>query len=311
MATIKEKKKNGKTVSYSFTVCLGRDANGKQVRRYTTWMPPEGLTLSKAKKAAERAAVAWEVEVKAETEAANEQSNTLPPEPRRDDFVSFVNDTWFSLFICNGDRKETTTAFYEDIAKYITAYFKGAILQEITAIQIQHYLRHLRIEHETRTGKPLSARYLHHQYGTLKNIFGYAERNDLISKNPMKHVASPKIPKKPVDALTSEQAAIFFKELYDCPLDFRALLHLMITTGLVCDDEAKLNGKELNRALRDEDGQVYDVVAGTFLIVGLGEEDCISLTDEQIRYFQEKFAVPEIFLRVGDKLLVLQGGDPE
>ena len=81
--------------------------------------------------------------------------------------------------------------------------------------------------------------------------------------------------------------------------------------GLVCDEEAKLTGKELNRALRDEDGHVYDVVAGTFLIVGLGEEDFISLADEQIQRFQTKFVVPEVFLRIGDKLLMLPGGDPE
>ena len=81
--------------------------------------------------------------------------------------------------------------------------------------------------------------------------------------------------------------------------------------GLVCDEEAKLNGKELNRALRDEDGHVYDVVAGTFLIVGLGEEDFISMTDEQIQKYSKIFAVPEIFMRVGDRLLVLQGGKAE
>ena len=79
--------------------------------------------------------------------------------------------------------------------------------------------------------------------------------------------------------------------------------------GILCDEEAKLTGKELNRALRDEDGHVYDVVAGTFLIVGLGDEDFISLTDEQIQIYQEKFSVPEMFLRIGDKLLVLPGGD--
>ena len=79
--------------------------------------------------------------------------------------------------------------------------------------------------------------------------------------------------------------------------------------GILCDEEAKLTGKELNRALCDEDGHVYDVVAGTFLIVGLGEEDFISLTDEQIQICQEKFSVPEMFLRIGDKLLVLPGGD--
>ena len=38
--------------------------------------------------------------------------------------------------------------------------------------------------------------------------------------------------------------------------------------AIICDEEAKLKGSELNRVLRDEDGQIYDVVAGTFLIVG-------------------------------------------
>lgn len=68
MANIREKQKDGKIISFSFTVCLARDANGKQVRRFTTWTPPEGLAPTKARKAAERAADAWEQEVKAEYE---------------------------------------------------------------------------------------------------------------------------------------------------------------------------------------------------------------------------------------------------
>ena len=35
--------------------------------------------------------------------------------------------------------------------------------------------------------------------------------------------------------------------------------------GLIADVEAKLTGKQLNRALRDETGNIYDIVAGTFL----------------------------------------------
>lgn len=30
--------------SYSFTVPMGIDVNGKQIRKYLTWTPPEGLT---------------------------------------------------------------------------------------------------------------------------------------------------------------------------------------------------------------------------------------------------------------------------
>lgn len=37
MATIRENQKNGKIISYRFTVCLERDTSGMQVRRYTTY----------------------------------------------------------------------------------------------------------------------------------------------------------------------------------------------------------------------------------------------------------------------------------
>ena len=78
--------------------------------------------------------------------------------------------------------------------------------------------------------------------------------------------------------------------------------------AIVCDEESKLKGAELNRALRDENGEIYDAVAGTFLIVGLSEDSFISLTDEQLQQFSEKFAMPETFLRIGGRLLVVPGG---
>lgn len=265
MANIRESKKNGKTLTYRFTVCLERDIQGKQIRRYTTWTPPVGLAPFRAKKAAERAANAWEQEVRAEYQKEKEaaaigQSYALPPEKRKDDFVSFVNDTWFALYICNGDRKKTTTVYYADIARYITAYFKGAILQEISPIHIQHYLQYLQKEREKRTGKPLSSKYLHHHYGTLKNIFGYAERNDLITKNPMSRVDAPKMVKKPVDALTPEQAKVFFERLSDCALDFHCMLHLLITTGIRRGECIGLKWKDIdekNSVLRIERGVAY------------------------------------------------------
>ena len=75
--------------------------------------------------------------------------------------------------------------------------------------------------------------------------------------------------------------------------------------AIICDEEAKLKGSELNRVLRDEDGQIYDVVAGTFLIVGLGESEFTSLTPEHMKQFKEKFETPEMFLRLNGKLVVL------
>ena len=75
--------------------------------------------------------------------------------------------------------------------------------------------------------------------------------------------------------------------------------------AIICDEEAKLKGSELNRVLRDEDGKIYDVIAGTFLIVGLGEDDFTSLTPEHMKQFKEKFDTPEMFMRINGKLVVL------
>ncbi len=237
MANIRENKRNGKTVSFRFTVCLERDAQGKQIRRYTTWTPQEGLTPSKARKAAERAADAWEEEVRAEYQKEKElkaqgRAYTLPPEKRHDDFVSFINETWLPLQVRNGNNKPNTIAFYQNNSKIITEYFKGYVLQEIGPIDIQKYLVYLSTDYKSKLGKPLSAKSLRHQYGTLTKIFGYAENQEMIAKNPMQKVDAPKKEKKPIDALTQEQAERFFSLLPDCPLDFRCILQLLITTGI-------------------------------------------------------------------------------
>lgn len=39
----------------------------------------------------------------------------------------------------------------------------------------------------------------------------------------------------------------------------------------------------MNRPLLDEDRLPYDIICGTFFIAGLGQEDFVSLTDEQIQ----------------------------
>lgn len=69
--------------------------------------------------------------------------------------------------------------------------------------------------------------------------------------------------------------------------------------AIICDDEGKITGKELNRALRDTDGHVYDIVAGTFMIAGLGKENFISLNKELMKKFNDKFKTPERFITDG------------
>ena len=74
--------------------------------------------------------------------------------------------------------------------------------------------------------------------------------------------------------------------------------------ALVCCESGKLDGLTLNRALRDSDGDIYDIVAGRFFIVGLGESDFTDLPHELAKQFTEQFRQPEMFVRVDDKIVV-------
>ena len=75
--------------------------------------------------------------------------------------------------------------------------------------------------------------------------------------------------------------------------------------GLVMNEEGKLEGLPLNRALRDDDGKIYDVVAGSFLVVGLTEDDFGSLSPEQMKKFEKIFHQPEVFVRMGKGIMAL------
>ena len=75
--------------------------------------------------------------------------------------------------------------------------------------------------------------------------------------------------------------------------------------GWVCNDEGKLIGLELNRGLRDEHGEIYDVMAGTFLVVGLSEDSFTSLTPEQVRKYTEHFKQPEQFISLNGQIIAL------
>ena len=77
--------------------------------------------------------------------------------------------------------------------------------------------------------------------------------------------------------------------------------------ALICNEEGKLNGLPLNRALWDEDGTLYDIISGTFFLCAAppDAENFQSLREEQLLYYEERFRCPEMFLKVNGKLVCL------
>lgn len=77
--------------------------------------------------------------------------------------------------------------------------------------------------------------------------------------------------------------------------------------ALICNDEGKFLNLPLNRALRDNAGCVYDIVAGTFFLcaVPADKDNFAGLTKEQIQTCLKRFAAPEQFIQVEDAVFVL------
>lgn len=70
----------------------------------------------------------------------------------------------------------------------------------------------------------------------------------------------------------------------------------------VVNDEGKINGMPLNRAVYDNDGKMIDIIAGTAFICDCSTECFKSLSDEQIKKYTEQFKLPEKFYRAGDEI---------
>ena len=77
--------------------------------------------------------------------------------------------------------------------------------------------------------------------------------------------------------------------------------------ALVCNDEGKLMNLPANRGLRDKDGQIYDIIFGTFFLCGVpaDSDHFTSLTPEQIKTYQEKFYTPEMFWDMDGRIVRL------
>lgn len=244
MSTITEKTKNGKVVAFKFLAHVGRDEKGKQHFRTTTWKPPAGMSYAKARKMAEAEAYKWEQELLRgegdlpQGEYATPIHTTCEPVPAADTiqeeetFRYFVEQVWMPFKVVGGGLRPSTISMYNFMLKVILPHLGDKRIKEITPIDIMQYLQFLRDEYHAPDGRTLSEKSVKHHFDVLRIIFNYAERQEVIEKNPIKKVDAPRTVKRPVDALTQEQAKIFFNALSKCTLEYRCMMLLMATTGI-------------------------------------------------------------------------------
>ena len=75
--------------------------------------------------------------------------------------------------------------------------------------------------------------------------------------------------------------------------------------AIVCNEEGKMNGLPLNRAIYSENVGMYETITGTFMVVGLGSEDFISLSNEFEEKYKRLFEQPQTFIMMGGHVVAV------
>lgn len=73
----------------------------------------------------------------------------------------------------------------------------------------------------------------------------------------------------------------------------------------IMNEEGKLDGLPLNRGLFDDEGRLYDIIAGTFIVTGLTEDNFGSLTPEQLQKYSELYKQPQMFVKMGKDIVAV------
>ena len=88
--------------------------------------------------------------------------------------------------------------------------------------------------------------------------------------------------------------------------DIQAVYPFDDPVAIIINDEGKNIGLKPNRALRDEEGTIYDILPGNALIVGLGEENFTDLSPKLMKKYSDYFRIPEKFLNIDGNIIVLK-----
>ena len=231
MATLTTKTDDaGKPVSYKFTCCVGRDDNGKQIWRTKTIKSP-GLTPKKEKKWINTELLNWEQQQKDDYKKSH---NTADKD--RITFAEFVREHWWPDHVMDGSHTPSSISFYKHMSDNILAHFGNKKkLSQMDVETVKRYIKYLRTDAVSKSGKPYSAATIQHHFSTLRNILEYARRIQYITVDPCQILLQKEKPqrdRKKVDFLSPQQARQFVECLQDEPLFWRCFMTVLLKTGL-------------------------------------------------------------------------------
>ncbi len=208
--------------SYRFTVSMGYDVTGKQIRKTTTWTPPEGTTEKKADKLAKEEYLNFKNKCKG-LSAFNENMR----------FKDLVEE-YFSVYAPNM-LKPITAYNYEKMVNYhFMGDFGNKKLKDISPGLITSFYN----SHTTTTkeGKVKTLTYPNAKklYTIMQSVFSFAVSQNYIKETPCKNIILPSKNVKGEEdrKFMTEDELSRFLPMFDEYSSFNVIIKMLLYTGM-------------------------------------------------------------------------------
>lgn len=208
--------------SYRFTVYMGYDKEGKQIRKTTTFTPPEGTPEKKAIKMAKEEYINFKHKC---TGLGNYNANMR---------FCDLTEQYFKVYAPN--RLKPITAYnYNNLINYhFMDYFGNKKLKDITTGMLTEFFNTHKAAGKDGNLKPLAPATSKKLYTIMQSILSFATQQGYININPAKGVI---LPTKNIKAeekrkyMTEEELQRFLNML-DGYSEFNTMIKVLLYTGM-------------------------------------------------------------------------------
>lgn len=204
-------------------VCsLGYGADGRQIRKTTTFKAPEGTTPKKAERLANEFAIDFERKVRGNVEFADNMK------------FSELCEQYFNLYAKNELKGVTAYTYQGQVKNHLLPEFENLRLKNFTPNRISNYFAKLKLQ-------PQTCKKI---FTILESIFSFAVRQGFILKNPCVGVILPKSKSnEDKKMLNSSQVKTLMKMLTSEDVEssqFSAIIRTLILTGMRASESLAL-----------------------------------------------------------------------
>lgn len=222
--------------SYTFTVALGIDTKGKQIRKTTTYTPPEGTAQKKADKLA-----------KAEYQNFKNRCMGLSSLNENMRFKDLVEE-YFKLYAPNRLKPVTAYNYQKMMELRFLPVFGNKKLKDITTPILTEFFNSLTVTNKDGSLRPMEASTVSRVYNMMQSLFHFAVVQKYIRETPCSGVI---LPQKDVTAdakrryLTQEELTRFIP-MFDGYSSFNTIIKLLLYTGLRAGEALGLQWTDLD-----------------------------------------------------------------